>query len=77
MKQSCRTCEHFDLEGVKSPSGRVMSFRVSRCLYVIPEVVLPSSVRFDARRNLNNSKGYMQAAEGVDCPCWSATKGTP
>jgi hypothetical protein len=77
MKQSCRTCKHFDLEGVKSPSGRVQSGRVARCLYVIPGVVLPSSVDARARRDLNLSKRYMQAADGTDCLCWSPRKDIP
>lgn len=75
MKQSCRTCAHFDLEGVKSPAGRVMSGRVARCLYVIPETVLPSSVYEHSRRDMNKSKRYMQAKDGTDCPCWAAETG--
>ena len=64
----------FDLEGVKSPAGRVMAGRVAQCLYVIQDVALPSSVYAHNRININKYKGFMQAKDGTDCPCWSAVQ---
>ena len=35
MKKQCKTCAHFDLEGAKSESGRVMNNRTSTCNFKI------------------------------------------
>lgn len=66
MKQSCRTCAHYDLEYATSSTGRVMSYAVAACKWS-GSVVLPSSMT-DGFRPLTAS--YMKPIDGTDCPCW-------
>lgn len=66
MKQSCRTCLHYDLESTKSRTGRVMSYGVAKCKWD-DVIVVPSSMRGVFGRFQTS---YMQPIDGTDCPCW-------
>jgi len=70
MKQSCRTCQHYDLSSTKTATGRVMSASVASCFFDLRKIVLPDSVK-KAHAIWNGiSKQYMQPTDGVDCRCW-------
>lgn len=66
MKQSCRTCAHYDLEDAKSSTGRVMSYTVAACKWD-GVVVVPSSMTGVFGRLQAH---YMKPIDGTDCPCW-------
>ena len=69
-KQSCRTCALWDIERAKTPGGRVMKNTVSPCLWVIPKIDLPSSVRSYLPSGQMPTAGWCSSDEGDGCPCY-------
>ena len=64
MKSLCRNCKHYDIDAVKSETGRVMSNRVASCKVPIPE--LPESIKKGIFRG-SLSRSYMQPNDGETC----------
>ena len=70
---TCRTCKHFDLDAVKSDSGRVMNNRSGRCLWQMPEINLPDSITMPdggERKVMNPYRYKMQPNSGEHCSAW-------
>jgi hypothetical protein len=70
--QCCGTCNmaHF----AKTPTGRFVKGRSSRCAYHIPMPVLPSCVVGEPVRAadyLDRHKGNVWPDGGTDCPLWA------
>ncbi len=74
MKQSCKTCIHFDIEGAKGPGGRVRSNSAVRCYVPAPVIIVPDSWR-SVVGNLNpNHTPYTCANYGATCPTYKQRK---
>jgi hypothetical protein len=67
----CRDCKLYDLDAVRSSSGRILSNRVAECRWEMPDIAWPESIVASYSGIPKPNRRYMEPHEGESCAAFA------
>lgn len=77
FRMACRDCKYYDVERVKDAGGRIRKDRVAACMWQMPEIAWPDSIKTAAtsfRSVTNPNRRYMEPNEGIGCEAFAPSE---